>query len=191
MDGTEAGVVDNDVPVGGVVSCVTCHNEGTKNMISVVFPSGLELAGLGSEAVCMQCHQGRASMASVNASIEEAGVADDDAVSEELGFINVHYFAAAATQAGTLAQGGYQYEGQTYDARFAHAEGYQTCTECHSPHKLTLYEDQCQTCHSADDPMDIRMEGSLVDYDGDGDLEEGVYFELVGMQELLYAATPS
>jgi hypothetical protein len=29
------------------------------------------------------------------------------------------------------------------------------------------------------------MRGSLVDYDGDGDLEEGIYFELEGLRELL------
>ena len=37
-----------------------------------------ELTGLGDEARCMQCHQGRASTQTVNASIEEAGVTDPD-----------------------------------------------------------------------------------------------------------------
>ena len=42
---------------------------------------------------------------------------DMDAVSEDLGFTNIHYFAAAATLYGTLAKGGYEYEGKTYDAK--------------------------------------------------------------------------
>ncbi len=32
------------------------------------------------------------------------------------------------------------------------------------------------------------MEGSAVDYDGDGDLEEGIATEISGLQEVLYAA---
>ena len=32
------------------------------------------------------------------------------------------------------------------------------------------------------------MAGSLVDYDGDGDMEEGVYYEIEGLQEMLYEA---
>jgi hypothetical protein len=44
---------------------------------------------------------------------------------------------------------------------------------------------------SIEDTHDIRMSGSLVDYDGDGDIEEGVYYELKGMQEVLYASIQS
>jgi hypothetical protein len=32
------------------------------------------------------------------------------------------------------------------------------------------------------------MEGSLVDYDGDGDVSEGIYYELEGVREVLYQA---
>ena len=46
-----------------------------------------------------------APMPGVNAAIEEAGV-DDDTVSEDLGFANIHYYAAAATKYGTEANGG-------------------------------------------------------------------------------------
>ncbi|NIN99735.1 MAG: polyheme membrane-associated cytochrome C, partial [Anaerolineae bacterium] len=80
---------------------------------------GIELTGLGDESRCMQCHQGRHSTFSVNASIEEAGVTDEDKVSEDLGFSNIHYYAAAATKYGTVAKGGYEYEGKSYDAFFA------------------------------------------------------------------------
>ena len=60
--------------------------------------------GLGDESRCMQCHQGRHSTVSVNAGIEEAGLTDSpDEISEDLGFSNIHYYAAAATQYGTMA----------------------------------------------------------------------------------------
>lgn len=191
VDGTEAGVVDNDAPTDSVITCVTCHNAVTETKDSVVMPSGMEITGLGPEARCMECHQGRESAISVNTSIEEVGV-EDDVVSEDLGFLNIHYYAAAATKYGTLAQGGYEYEGKSYDGNFAHTEEYDTCVECHSPHTLELRVEECSVCHngvaSAEDLKDVRMAGSLVDYDGDGSVEEGIFFELQGLQEKLYQA---
>jgi hypothetical protein len=191
VDGTEAGVVDNDAEIGTVVSCVTCHNAATVVMDSVVFPSGVEVAGLGDESRCMQCHQGRASSATVTGAIESAGVGDDE-ISEDLRFINIHYYAAAATKYGSVVMGGYQYEGKAYDTKFSHPEGFDTCNECHDPHTLELRIEDCSTCHTGvaevEDLKDVRMAGSLVDYDGDGNLEEGVYYEIEGLQEALYAA---
>ncbi len=144
-------------------------------------PSGIELTGLGAEARCMQCHQGRESKVSVDADIEAAGV-DDDTVSEDLGFANIHYYAAAATKYGTEAKGGYEYDGNTYDAFFVHVEGYEACQDCHDSHTLEVKVDECAACHTdvstVEDLRDIRMAGSLVDYDGDGDLEEGVAGEI-------------
>jgi hypothetical protein len=191
-DGSEAGVVNNPAPIGTTVECVACHNDVTLTMDSVVMPSGIEITGLGREARCMQCHQGRHSTVSVNAALEEAGVTDEDTVSEDLGFLNIHYFAAAATKYGTVAMGGYQYEGNSYDANFAHVEAFDTCAECHNPHTLEVRVAQCQACHagvaSPEDLKNVRMPGSLVDYDGDGDVSEGVYFELDGLRALLYQA---
>jgi hypothetical protein len=135
----------------------------------------------------MECHQGRQSAVSVGAMIEEAAVEEDEA-SEDLGFANIHYYAAAATKYGTLAKGGYEYEGKTYDANFAHVDEFDTCIECHNPHTLELEVEGCAACHSEGDPKDIRMAGSLVDFDGDGDMEEGVYYEIEGLQAMLYEA---
>jgi len=190
-DGSAFGVVDAEShPTDSVITCTTCHNSATRQLSSVVMPSGIEITGLGSEAVCMQCHQGRASAIQVDESIVAAGV-DDDTVSEDLGFLNIHYYAAAASKYGTEAKGGYEYEGNTYDAFFVHVEGYETCADCHDTHSLELKIDECSTCHtgvaSVEDLRNIRMPGSLVDYDGDGSLDEGIAAEITGLQEILYA----
>lgn len=191
-DGSDAGTVEVAPPVGTTVECVACHNQVTLTKTSVVMPSGLELTGLGDESRCMECHQGRESTVSVNAAIEEAAVADEDTISEELGFRNIHYYAAAATKYGTLAKGGYEYEGKTYDGNFAHVEQFDSCIECHDSHTLQVKVEACSECHAGvttvEDLRDVRMAGSLVDYDGDGDAEEGIFFELQGLQEMLYQA---
>jgi hypothetical protein len=144
----------------------------------------------------MECHQGRASTVQVNNSIAEAGLeGEEDTVSEDLGFTNIHYYAAAATQYGTWAMGGYQYDGHAYDAKFDHVEPYDTCVDCHNPHTLEVRIDECVACHEdvedAEDLVDIRMMGSLVDYDGDEDMEEGIYEEIEGLRGILYGAMQS
>lgn len=191
LDGSDFGTVDEAAPIGTTVECVACHNDVTLDMTSVVMPSGVELTDLGDESRCMQCHQGRASTFDVTNAIEEAGVGLDE-VSEDLGLINIHYYAAAATKYGTIAKGGYEYEGQSYDANFAHVAEQDTCIECHNMHTLEVRVDECSTCHTdvseVEDVRDVRMQGSLVDYDGDGDLEEGTFYEIQGLQEKLYTA---
>ncbi|MCA9872243.1 MAG: hypothetical protein KC441_01255 [Anaerolineales bacterium] len=194
-DGTEFGSVENAAPIGTTVECAACHNDATLSLTSVVFPSGVEVHGLGDEARCMQCHQGRSSKATVDQGIIDAGLdpeADLDVVSEEVGFTNIHYYAAAATLYGNIAMGGYQYDGKTYDSKFEHVEGYDSCINCHNPHTLEVKVDECSVCHtgvtSVEDLLNVRMPGSLVDYDGDGDMEEGIMFEIQGLQEILYQA---
>lgn len=193
-DGSEAGVVNLPAPIGTVINCEACHNESAANMTSVIFPSGAEVTGLGPEARCMQCHQGRHSTISVNQSIEDAGLGegDEDTVSEDLGFSNIHYYAAAATQFGTEVMGGYEYEDKAYDARFDHVVPYDTCVDCHNPHNLEVQLEECTACHTdlenSEDLANIRMQGSLVDYDGDGDMDEGIMGEIQGLQEMLLQA---
>lgn len=191
-DGSEFGVVNHAAPIGTVVTCEACHNESAVALDSVVFPSGAEIHGLGAEARCMQCHQGRASTVQVDASIERAGLSPDelDTISPDLGFTNIHYFAAAATQYGALAQGGYEYEGKVYDRRFEHVESYQRCIDCHDPHTLEVEATQCAACHEnvrdASDFVNIRMAGSLADFAGDGNITQGIYYEIVGLRNILY-----
>ncbi|HSO27026.1 MAG TPA: hypothetical protein VLS48_03085, partial [Anaerolineales bacterium] len=180
-------------PIGETIQCVACHNEAAAQMTSVVFPSGAEVTGMDASARCAQCHQGRASMVQVNESIDAAGLVDDpDSVSEELGFINIHYYAAAATLYGSEVMGGYQYDGQAYTPRFDHVEGYNSCIGCHNSHTLELKIEECQACHqdvtSVEDVANIRMASSAVDYDGDGDLEEGIKGEIESLQASLMTA---
>lgn len=189
-DGSQFGVVEGPAPIGTTVECVACHNEVTLEHDSVVFPSGLELTDLGDQARCMECHQGRSSKISVDESIAEAVGEDLDTVSEDLGFINIHYYAAAATRYGTEVKGGYEYDGLEYDPRFDHVQGYQSCISCHDMHTLELKIEECAACHagvaSVEDVQMIRFAGSLNDYDGDGNVEEPVKDEITGLQELLY-----
>lgn len=192
LDFAADGVVDSEHNPG-VFTCDLCHTNpqtgATRVFASVTFPSGDVIEGLGAEANCMQCHQGRASTESVDSATAGIG---DDTPSSRLRFTNIHYFAAAATMYGTLVQGGYQYAGKSYDAKFAHVDGYAECHDCHNPHSLEIKTENCDTCHTnvkgTADLHDIRYLGSLMDYDGDGNISEGISYEVSGVQAKLYSA---
>jgi hypothetical protein len=62
--------------------------------------------------LCITCHQGRSSGASVEAAV--AGL-DPDKVSSSLRFMNIHYLPAGVTIFGTEANGAYEYPGRDYD----------------------------------------------------------------------------
>ncbi len=192
-DGSAVGVVDQPAPVGSTVECQTCHNATTATLDFVTFPSGVTVEMLGPEARCMTCHQGRASSDTVDTAIANAAAATDDTPSDQLGFLNIHYYAAGATLYAGRVRGGYQYAGQVYDWRFRHVDGLDTCVGCHDPHSLEVRTDLCSTCHqgvtSVEDARNIRMIASRAqDYDGDGNTSEGIYFELVGLRDRLFTA---
>jgi hypothetical protein len=186
-DGTAAGAVDGEAKTGSVVSCVACHNVSAHATTRVVFPSGVEVDGLGPEASCVQCHQGRASTDRVEEAIEGLPL---DQVSDELGFINVHYLVSAATQAGAQARGAYQYAGKAYAGPYAHTPGLRACHECHDPHSTRIDPDACSPCHlNVVDYEDLRaIRTSGVDADGDGDTTEGIAAEIDALHEGLYRA---
>lgn len=211
-DGSEALKVDAAVPAKDSqgIQCVACHNPVTTfQMTSVAFP-GFEtdengepqpivIEGLGDSARCMVCHQGRESKASVDAQITKFAVTDVDAVvapikddkgnDVKFGFRNIHYYAAAATLYGTEVKGGYEYEGKVYDGKFRHVSGIDSCIGCHNPHTLKVKVDTCAQCHegvaTVEDLKNVRMVSSTSDYDGDGDVAEGVAFEIQGLEEKL------
>ena len=154
----------------------------------MTFPSGATVdSGTPNTNLCMTCHQGRESTVSVDRLI---GDLDDDAQSEKLRFLNVHYFAAGATLFGSDAKGAYQYEDKSYVARNAHVEAFNDCTDCHSAHRLNVKVENCGACHqnvkTEEDLSKIRI--SKTDYDGDGDTTEGIAGEIVTLTETLYAA---
>ena len=189
-DGSAVGVVDKAAPVGEVITCNACHSEAASAFDVIPFPSGITLTVEGPENRCMVCHQGRASAVQVDKKIVDSGVADDDTVSAKITFSNVHYKAAAATLYGAEVKGGYEYPGKPYDVKFEHEPGIDTCVDCHDSHTLELKVEGCY-CHeieTAEDARDIREAGSMVDYDGDGDVEEGIYYEVQGLQESLLKA---
>lgn len=192
-DGSAVNVVDKAASLGTTVECAACHADPEKGIThartEVIFPSGVEASGLGPEAMCMECHQGRASTTTVDDAIAAAELSSDDTVSSKLRFTNIHYYAAAASQFGTAAKGGYQYAGKAYDARFAHIPGYNACYICHNPHSLEVKLEACRTCHTGvNNPKDIRFYGSFVDYDGDGNISEGIYYEIDTLKGYLYGA---
>jgi hypothetical protein len=180
------GAVANNVPIGEVITCDACHSIGAQQIISVTFPSGAQLSGLGPSARCMECHQGRASGVQVDDSIKKANATGEDSVTTGLGFTNIHYFAASVARFGSQVAGGYQYPDQSYDVEFEHVKGMQACIDCHDQHTLKIRIDKCQACHTnvktEDDLKDIRMNSSRPDYDGDGDTDKGIYYELEGQR---------
>ncbi len=209
------GAVANPIPApAGTIQCVACHNEATATLTSVKFPQtytpegasepvNVEITGLGNEARCMVCHQGRASKSTVDNRLAQFGedldpdavpapITDSQGNEVKLGFINIHYYPAGATLYGTQVKGGYEYDGKSYDWKFRHVEGIDTCIGCHNPHSLQVKVETCAQCHegvsTVEDLRNVRMQGSLADYDGDGDVEESIDSELKGLQEKLYAA---
>lgn len=204
-DGSAAGTIDATHPAKGNpgVTCTACHNPATIVKTSVVFPSGIEVTDLGDDSRCMECHQGRESKVSVDEQIATFNAAEtpDEVVAPmtndqgnevRFGFRNIHYFAAAATLYGTEVKGGYEYDGKMYDAKHDHVEGFNTCTGCHDPHTLEVRVESCSGCHdgasTVEDLKDVREVSSAHDYDGDGDTEEGMFYEIQGLQEVLLAA---
>jgi hypothetical protein len=186
-DGTTAGVVDHPAPTGTVITCTACHNSKTLVLASVTFPSGLEVKDLGAEAICMTCHQGREAGKDVTEATADLG---DDEIGPRLSFINVHYRAAGATLYGNMAQGAYQYPGQTYAGKYEHKEPYDRCIACHDQHALEVKVNDCTACHKeVTDKASLQLiRMSKTDYDGNGNPDEGIGQEVQNQTDKLLAA---
>jgi hypothetical protein len=199
------GKVAADVTApAGPFNCDTCHNAAAMALTSVTFPSGKVVEGTEEgEARCMTCHQGRESKVSVDKQINDtfkvtdmdavvAPIKDADGKDVRFGFRNVHYFAAGATLYGSQAQMGYEYDGKAYDPKFRHVPEYDTCIACHDQHATQVRVEACAACHqgvkTVEDLKNNRENGSLEDYNGNGDTKEGIYYELKGLQDILYSS---
>ncbi|MDX1438017.1 MAG: hypothetical protein R3335_14485 [Anaerolineales bacterium] len=187
VDGATPGQVDMPAPVGSTIECEACHNEAAGPKDSAVMPSGVELIGLRPSANCMECHQGRAWGGSVT---EAAGSGDSDKVDSELSLPNIHNNPAGPTQYGAEALGGYEYSGKSYRGRYDHVVEFDSCTACHDAHSLKVKVETCSACHlGVRTNLDLaKIRTGNVDYDGDGDIAEGIAGEIETMQARLLLA---
>jgi len=185
VDGSTINQVDKPVKTGTTITCYVCHNDATEDLNSVVFSSGATVRLLGPEVRCILCHQGRASTPTVDNSIAEVGLYEPDARSTELVFINSHS-TSAATPFGSEVQGAYQYPGKEYKGKFSRGDDFFSCLDCHNPHSLELKFDTCGQCHTilGSEPSEIRVD--TTDYDGDGNVTEGISYEISTIHEALY-----
>jgi hypothetical protein len=197
-NGTTSTTGVESMPSSNGFLCSTCHNTEAfperYAIKSVVFPSGKAVSFGGKDAdgnfvaddanLCISCHMGRESTTSVNNALKGK---DLDTVDANIRFKNIHYFAAGATIFGNEVQGAYQYEGKEYVGQNMHAapEGKMNkCQDCHDVHALQPKTESCEGCHNTADPTAIRE--SDVDYDGDGDVTEGIKGEIDTLAEALY-----
>ena len=174
-------------------ACTNCHVDvvtfALRDAPKVTFASGVTVdSGDRATNVCMQCHMGRESTASVNKAI--AGM-DADTPNPKLNFVHLHYKQAGATIYGADAKIGYEYAGKSYAGRFAHAAGANTCTSCHDAHGGQVKWDNCAACHKK---TGIKAEADIVrirmtagDWDGNGTID-GAAQEIASLQKQLYAA---
>ena len=192
-DDSLANAVDNPVPVGEVIECVACHSEAAQNSRMVLFPSGVTLNVESQNTACITCHQGRQSKWHVEDHITSFGGSNDrpDTVIDGMIFVNIHYDAAAVSLFGSDVSGGYEYDGKTYQGENLHVEIANSCTECHDPHDLKIDIELCVPCHPNMSVIENARAVDMApdaDYDGDGNSSEGIYFEILGLQETLNTA---
>jgi hypothetical protein len=178
--------------VKNAFACTTCHADlasyARHTVSKVTFPGGATIdTGVNDSNLCMTCHQGRESTASVNKALEGL---DPDKPEPKLNFIHVHYALAGATNYGSAAKVGYEYAGKQYAPRFNHVPTVSTCTGCHEAHSGEVAVAKCSGCHqgvqTSADLAKIRM-STRGDFDGSGK-EEGIGQEVAGLQKELYAA---
>jgi formate dehydrogenase gamma subunit len=179
-------------PVSQGLSCETCHLNGEtfelRNVSSIEFPSLIEIASSVAEvSMCATCHIGRYSPASIRG----LGQPDEiDIENSNLGLINLHAAPVAAIFFGVEAQMAFTYEGREYAGQNSHVEGYETCAGCHEAHEYEAKVETCGSCHSSVEDGgtvdSVRFRND--DFDGDGDVEEGLAFEIEGLQLVLLNA---
>ncbi len=125
---------------------------------------------------------GRESTTSVNAALKGK---DADTVDAKISFKNIHYLAAGATLFGGDVMGAYQYADQQYVGQNTE-HPLNKCKDCHDVHALEPKLEACAGCHGDSKPEDIRFNTDTTDWDGDGNVTEGVSGEIQTLSEALY-----
>ena len=182
--------VDQPADVGTTITCYTCHNEASIDMTSAIFPSGVRVRDLDSEAVCIQCHQGRTSTSIVEAAIRGVNPTGQDTSIQEISFVDSHS-PSGATPFGSVVHVGYEYSQNNYAGQFYRGDEFFSCLRCHNQHSLELKDETCSECHTiaGNDIKNIRVD--TTDYDGDGDVNEGIASEIDTLKAALLAAIQS
>jgi hypothetical protein len=177
------------MPQSSSLMCSTSHNSAAwparYEVTEVEFPSGKSVGYADTDSnLCLECHQGRTSKADVDKAVVDK---EPDTVIEGQRFINSHYLGIGAMWFGTDVQGFYEYDGKTYVGANPHpaVDSKTGCVGCHDVHTGAPKEDLCKTCHGDVAVDDIRM--SSVDYNGNGDVKEGVRQEYRSLRDALYA----
>jgi len=198
VTGTGSTVITGvgNMPVSNGFMCSTCHDTSNfpnrLTIASVTFPSGKTASLGGKDAdgkfvaddsnICISCHQGRESTTSMNNALKGK---DDNAVDAKISFKNVHYLGAGATLFGSEAAGAYQYADKEYVGQNQHPVN--KCLGCHDAHALEPKLDTCKGCHQTDKVEEIRAPGNTTDYDGDGNVTEGMKGEITTLSDALFA----
>ena len=183
-DGSAPRTVEQPGTINTVIGCASCHVSEAKALDAVSFPSGVTIGGLGASATCTICHQGRTSSDNVLSTTDGL---DLDAVSTDLGFINVHYGVAGAVTQGAEARGGFQYPGRSYAGRFAHVPSAGSCVACHEPHRTEVDTEGCLACHQGVSEI-TAIRTRHADFDGDGKAGGGIRQEIEGLHAILHDA---
>jgi hypothetical protein len=177
------------MPQSSSLMCSTCHNSAAwparYEVTEVEFPSGKSVGYADTDSnICLFCHQARASKVDVDKAVADK---EPDVVAEGMRFINAHYLGIGAMWFGTDVQGFYEYDGKTYVGANTHpaVDSKTGCVGCHDVHTGAAKEELCATCHGDVAVDDIRM--STVDYNGNGDVKEGVRDEYRSLRDALYA----
>jgi hypothetical protein len=147
-DGSEPGVVDAAAPIGSVVSARPATIRGDVPRHGC-FPSGMRRSPTSNpKRAVWNATRDAPRRFRWTPPLPMLGWRGSGRRQRRACFINIHYYAAAATQYGTHVKGGYEYDGKSYDGRFAHVEPFDTCISCHNPHTLEVQFDECTACHA-------------------------------------------
>jgi hypothetical protein len=139
------------------VDCWACHNQTdlfadsatrysdlvtNPDLEPIVFPSGDMATFNNNSNMCMGCHQGRNSTVQVDNATPN-GTVQMPVDYPSYSFINIHYYAAAASLFGTDVRGGYEYLMKTYSGQNSFSGQHTTegrnlvdCVGCHMDSSL-------------------------------------------------------